>query len=438
MDVYSKWLPKNCLIATSTTDGAANEISASKKLVKDGNNIWCCGHLANLCVRGIFDSTSETTKVFRDIIHKAHSLVVYIRGHSNTYSKFSELAKEKSKQNSDFHFETLILDVVTRWDSTLNLLQRVVYFDSEILQLCSMEDCEIPKEYILGREQFDLARVMVDILVHFRIFGKNVQRRNFPTLCYVPSAINTLIEALQPNSETKKWKYLSKSVIENANTLQQLLITEVRERFKWVFESDSLALGAALLCPGESKLRYKHFPITNKVKNKIIEDLEKDAQEFESNKDSISDTRKNYIKYSLKAVLEIVENAKIDEDESPLIWWSKQEPLAIIKPLVEMMLAIPASSAENERTHHGVALTLRPERNRISIRRLQHEFRIQQYFATGNENNKVGENGKIIVEKARALLQQYERWKESKEKDVEHNQQEECIESSEDEGDKSD
>ena len=415
--VYSEWLPENCLIATSTTDGASNERNASAALVKEGNDLWCCSHLANLCIRDIFDSLSDDTKVYREVVRKAHSLVVFIRGHSASIRKFNELSQKKrnSEKPSDEKFETLILDNVTRWDSTLTLLQRVVYFDSEIIELCTMDGSEIPREYILARDQFDLAQVMVDILLHFRLFSKTLQSRNTPTLCFVPASVDKLVDSLQPNSETRKWKLLSKSVIEQSNKLQELLVEQVKNRFSWVFEKESLALAAALLCPGQSALKYKHFKVTNQMKQHVINHLYRDALEFEDNP---SETRKTYIRASLLAALELVEQANPDESECPLLWWSKQEDVGVIRTVVEMMLAIPASSAENERAHHGMALTQKPERNQLSISTLQREYRVQQYFATGLEGLSTAENRALTTQKARNLLLRYETWKQQQEKQV--------------------
>jgi len=196
------------------------------------------------------------------------------------------------------------------------------------------------------------------------------------------------------------------------------LATQVKKRFNWVFEKSSLALGAALLCPGHSTLQYKHFKIAETVKQAVIEHLYQDALEFET-KATLTRIRKDYIRANLMAVLETVNNTTVTSSESLLNWWRNQTDVGIIRPLVEMMLAIPASSSENERAHRGIGLTLGTDRWRMSIEHLQYQYRVRHFFAHGEETQSQAEYREVTRAKVKKILQEYESWKKKQEEEDE-------------------
>jgi hypothetical protein len=123
-----------------TTDGAANEQLSSIIVVEQGNNLHCAAHKIQLVVNDILDSkkahpSPEGVK-HRAVIAKANSLVIYINSHRETYKAFKDLASAKRVSgNGAKFFDSLVLNVATRWDSEFALLERLVYFDNEILQL---------------------------------------------------------------------------------------------------------------------------------------------------------------------------------------------------------------------------------------------------------------------------------------------------------------
>lgn len=84
-----------------------------------------------------------------------------------TQSKFRNLAKEKIANGGDRKFQTLVLDVVTRWDSSLSLLEHVLYFDEEIRRLIKDPELDLPNACCFQSDKFDLARLMAEILLKF-------------------------------------------------------------------------------------------------------------------------------------------------------------------------------------------------------------------------------------------------------------------------------
>jgi len=82
-----------------------------------------------------------------------------------------------------------------------------------------------------------------------------------------------------------------------------------------------------------------------------------------------------------------------------------------------MMLAIPASSSENERAHRGIGLSLGTDRWRTSIDHLQYQYRVRQFFAHGEETKTQNEHREATRVKVKKILQEYESWKKKQEKE---------------------
>jgi len=84
-------------------------------------------------------------------------------------------------------FESLVEDVITRWDSELAMMERAYYFDREILELLSRPALGIPAEMALNRFEFDLMYAMTLVLAPIRVFTKFAQHKSAVTFAYVPS-----------------------------------------------------------------------------------------------------------------------------------------------------------------------------------------------------------------------------------------------------------
>lgn len=94
-----EFVPSDCLIATSTNDGGGDERKAAFQLVQGGNDWYCVAHRVQLCIGDCLDHSKarppEDCAPFRNLIQKAHDLVVFVNGHRNTLQRFSELAARK-------------------------------------------------------------------------------------------------------------------------------------------------------------------------------------------------------------------------------------------------------------------------------------------------------------------------------------------------------
>lgn len=153
-----------------------------------------------------------------------------------------------------------MLDNDTRWDTELMLLERVVYFDNEILALYQMSKLRVPPDCVFNRQELDLAIAMVKVLVPFRHFTKWAQLRNTVTLAYLPEKVEKLLDEISVGAIDRQLRDLQPIIIEPLYAFQARLVASVKERFATVFHDSSLAVASRFLLPGPDRFTFRHFP----------------------------------------------------------------------------------------------------------------------------------------------------------------------------------
>ena len=71
------------------------------------------------------------------------------------------------------------------------------------------------------------------------------------------------------------------------------------------------------------------------------------------------------------------------EDEDPLAWWPAHQDFSNIYRVVKMLLQIPASSAENERSFSSASFILDERRTRLDLDNFRREHRIRRAICAG-------------------------------------------------------
>jgi len=375
--ITEDWVPKHTLVATITADGG-NEKYGAEEFLSKGDTLHCAAHNIQLCLDDILSTkkANTKTKLHREILRKCHSLVVLVNGHHKTARAFETLAKAKLEgEEGQRKFNRLTLDCETRWDSELDVIEKVTYFDTELRKMFQMSELQVPITCVLTSTEFDVANGMVNCLQIIRNFTKIVQYRTKPTLCFVPDMIDKLVTNLQPGKIVAKWIGLSTDVIQNIEIFQQALVESITSRFEPMFSTTSLALAARSFCPGATA-EFKNFQQVDKVKinELIIENTNqlKTVTELES-------------KLISSSLLVAQERLAAAEPIDPLQWWSMQNDLTILHPVVRMFLAIPASSGQSESAFSSSGFLLGDTRTSLSIPHFRSEFRIKQYFDTAGE-----------------------------------------------------
>lgn len=81
-----------------------------------------------------------------------------------------------------------------------------------------------------------------------------------------------------------------------------------------------------------------------------------------------------------------VARRKLDQvpaDTNVLQWWPRQQNLGVLFPLAKMLFAIPASSADNERSFSSAGFTMGPRRTRTELEAFRAEHRIRRFLTAG-------------------------------------------------------
>lgn len=385
-----EFVPPTCLKATMTTDGAANEHAAAVDMVNEGNELHCADHNVQLAMNDNLDpkkaNPPATCAVHREIIRKCHDLVIFINGHKDTFYAFSELAKAKrGLADGNRQFQALVIDNDTRWDSKLGLLERLVYFDTEILQMGTNRALGIPPECLLNRLEFDIAHGMTLVLLPFRIFTKFFENRSIVTLAELPHKVDSLISALAPGSFAERMAGRSPGALESLELLQTALVISLKERFGYVFLGDSVSLEALMLMPGKNRFQFSNFQVNEDTLRDVKSHLMNDFKELLP--PNMPENLKILNTTMGSATLELARTMldALDEATNPLEWWPSQSNLSALFPLAKMLFSIPASTSEDERTFSSAGFTLDKLRTRMDLDNFRREHRIRQFMVAGTD-----------------------------------------------------
>jgi hypothetical protein len=406
-----------------TTDGAANERGAARLLVDEGNEVHCSAHNVQLVINDNIDAklahASPACAVHRGVVHKGHLLVTHLNGHKVVRQGFLELIKTKqggaeSEQYPppshlrllilDSNYQALVTNTETRWDSELALLERLVYFDTEIMVLYGNPDNGITAEMMMDRFEFDLAFGMTLVLTPFRLFTKAVQYRNRVTTAFIPHLLDDLVAQLAPGTFAQRLLGRAQGVLAQVEVFQSHLVAGIRRRFADVFTEGSIALAAAYLLPGPNPLQFANFPFEGGLEESVINRILDDVIALMP-PDSTQQQKLRRRALAASALAEA--RAVLDEEDpsvDPLKWWPSHGDYRSLFDAVKMYLAIPASTADNERVFSSAGFLLNQRRTRLNLDNFRRESRIRQYITTGNDSTSaVGRQARL--KGARTLME---------------------------------
>jgi len=341
-------------------------------------------------------------------VKKAHDLVILINGHGDLFAAFSARATAKKTEENARMYDSLVVDVETRWDSELALVERVVYFDSVFLEMYGIPQLGIPVECILDRFEFDLAYGMTLVLTPLRVFTKFVQNRNKVTLAYVPRLIDDLISSLAPGSFAARMMGRTPESLLELEKFQACLVTSIRARFSDWFEGDSLALEALYLTPGPDRFVFTNFVITPAILDDVRANIVDDVIELlpPNTPQARIDLHRQVATYMLQLARSRLDDANQDLD--PLVWWPENPDLSALFPAAKMLFSMPASTGEDERGFSSAGFTLNQRRSRLDLDNFRHEHRIRHFLtADADYNSQNGRRERLL--RAHGLLEEYAR-----------------------------
>jgi hypothetical protein len=395
-----------------TTDGAANERLGASQIVGEANSHHCDAHNIQLCVEDVLGNTSKVAACgdHRAVIRKAHDLVVLINGRKDISAAFSELtARKRLDPAFNRKFEKLVINNETRWDSELAMLERLVAFDPEISELYRRPELGIAPECILTREEFDLAFAMVQVLEPLRLFTKFVQSNSTVTLAHVPHLVNDLVSKLAPDAFTRHLVGRHESVAAKLNAFQRALVASIRERYGEMFSTPSLARVASLFLPGMRYRDFNNFPNENEeelvalAKARVAED----AAELVS-----PERRERTFRNATFAINDLRDDLDgLDPnlpENNPLRWIPLNCDDRVLFPVAKLYLAIPATSAQDERNFSSAGFTLSRLRTRMDIDNFRKEHRIRCFLTVGGADGSSQEGRAERTRRALLLCDSFE------------------------------
>jgi len=336
-------------------------------------------------------------------------LVVLVNSHKDILSAFSNLAAlKRSSVDGARNFDSLLIDCETRWDSELMLLERLVYFESELGELFKIKALRIDESCKFSRYELDLMYAMTLVLAPFRKFTKFVQNRACITLARIPHYIDDIITDLLPNSFLDDLATKSPGISDVLNAFQAQLVSSIKTRFEDLYQGHSLALAAMFFMPGPNQFQFKNFNVTDGVISSVIEKCVDDIVEILPS--NATDLVKNRHRRSCPELLrDLREDLDLlDSGVDPLIWIPRQVHYSLLFPLAMLLLAIPATSAEDERSFSCAGDILGPNRTRLDIENFRRELRIRRYIiADGDMHSQSGRD--LRVRNVLRLLERFDK-----------------------------
>jgi len=194
-----------------------------------------------------------------------------------------------------------------------------------------------------------------------------------------------------------RWLRRAPVVLAQVQVFQARLIQSIKGRFNPYFQADSLALEARMLLPGRDIFTFLNFPLAEGTLEGVQESILDDVVELlpPASSEQQKDRRRRQAAIALEDIREQL--ALVDDTDDPLILWPRSNvEMSILFPVARMLFAIPASTADDERTFSSAGFTLNQRRGRLHLDNFRREHRIRQFLASGTDlNSQVGRRARL-------------------------------------------
>nr|CAI5857915.1 unnamed protein product [Callosobruchus analis] len=377
IEVAKNWgLEKKVILAVS--DNAANIKNA---IAYTGwKHFGCFTHSLNLTVQGAL-------KVVHAILEKIKIIVAYFK----RSSKATKILIDIQKKNGVAVPLKLIQDVVTRWNSTYNMINRFVELEESLRSTLGLLDVQLPT---ISVEEWTILKELCQILAPFDEATKCVSGENYMSASLVIVLTKGLLEVCENLRSTETFSELSRQIL---NNLQE----GIRSRLGDVEYSSTLAM-STFLDP-----RFKYFGFKNKdavenVKKDVLNALtetitaenKEDPRHHESepgstpvfpNKEGYSlwdsldkclSKFKPYLTSNSMAVTELqryLGDGVLSRNKNPLDWWREnQYNYPYLSRLVRSKCCALGTSVPCERIFSKAGNILNERRTRLNNKTLKH------------------------------------------------------------------
>uniref|UniRef100_A0A8C5PR12 BED-type domain-containing protein n=1 Tax=Leptobrachium leishanense TaxID=445787 RepID=A0A8C5PR12_9ANUR len=223
----------NVHVGFVVSDGAANMVKA----LRDGAfvSVRCSAHILHLVVKGAISEGNNKVSIILDHCRK-------IAGHFHRSVRSSQILREE-QEKTGLPTHRLRQDVATRWNSTLEMLERILEQQIAIHNISSHHFIGIGST--LGREEWTIIAQLVSVLKPFRDTTENLSQNDASLGQVIPLFMHLVnkMDAFLDNREPVPGGTLHIDVSAVVRKLKELLKGRLNER---VTKSQELML--ASLC----------------------------------------------------------------------------------------------------------------------------------------------------------------------------------------------
>lgn len=357
-------------VRTVTTDNAANIVAAVRET--GWTHIPCMAHTLNLVVQ----AASQTIEI---LTKKVKAIVGHFHRSTTANAKFFAMQTQLNSSKAPLKLK---MDVVTRWNSTFIMYERVCELQEPLEATLGLLHNPVPA---LTSEEWDVLKEVCQILKPFDLATTELSaEKNISISKVIPmvAGITRAVTAPKVELKTASGKKLTKA-----------LLTELNTRFENVEKKTEYAFATFL----DPRFRQKGFMDSEEtleaVEKQIADmiDIESDLSDNETrDKDKEKDIESaepvkkkeenpiwehfdNTIKnLTARLPLSVIELRNYKDDiflaraKNPLQFWQhKGSSFPRLKKMAKKYLVIPATSVPSERVFSKAGDLVSEKRNRL-------------------------------------------------------------------------
>lgn len=359
-------------IVCIVSDNAANILAAVRQ--GEWKSIGCFAHSINLLVQ-------KALQELEDFLTKVKSIVTFFKRSSSALARLKQTQKQMNIPELK-----LVQEVPTRWNSTLDMLERILTLKEAIISTLALDNPELNS---ITQEEWMMLPVLIDLLKPFRAITEEISAEKNVTVSKV--LIFVYMTYLHIN------EYFNKADLPNKlKCVIQVFRDNFFKRFATV-EDNEILTAATVLDPRFKKYGFKDdrkYNVTVQRLRKEIANLntEQDITEKisitqnENSGKSISDsiwarfdnTVSNLIQEKNSTVIGILELDRylsaplISRTENPLSWWHERRHVyPNLFKLVKKYLCVPATSVPCERIFSKAGQVVTEKRSRLKPKNVE-------------------------------------------------------------------
>ena len=345
-------------------DNGSNMVAAVRDLrevLPNVTSVRCAGHTLQLCLIGPLED---------NVIHRTIAAARTLVKHFRKSTKALDGLKSKQKMMS-LPEHTLIQDVATRWNSTYDMISRLL--EQRWAVTAVLGDDAITardKRYLdLTSDQWEILQKLEEVLEPFKTATKFLSAEQYVSLSVVIPLIKGLIHSLRPNEDDipviKRFKRNATTQLQDRWDLSSLMNEPVRTmciataidpRFRRLktFSSGEILFIQDLVSKAALELSsdLEGLPVTRSAespRSKPCSSLDKLLEiSTESDDTSSEDLSLEHIIHNENQ--KYFRETPVDKKTKPLQWWNNnKEHFPFLAKVARKYLCIPATSTPAER-----------------------------------------------------------------------------------------